>query len=404
MSLKIIYLLSTYPSLTETFIAREINQLSKLGGDIGLCILRPLDNTDVSIKAIMADNEFKVYCTQNIPKLILRMTHTMLIKPKRFFVCLFEFLGSVFRKPSRAHHMFYFFLASVWFSHQKEFKEVSYIHCHFLHSEAITTRWLSILLDIPYGITAHISKIRLDEIMIKRVVKDSSVCVGDTLETLLLLNKLGNKKPVLIRNGIDTSIINGKIKEIDNKEPTVILAVGSLIACKGFHILIKACYILKKTGVNFTCKIIGEGPERQALQSLIYKYNLERYIIMPGATSMDQLVKLYKSSAIFIMPSVRSDICTDGLPTVIIEAMAFGVPVIATQHAGIPDIVIHNKTGVLVEQSDSKGISLAIKRLLRDQLLYASISINGRNKVKKEYDLIKNSSKLFNLFHNVNER
>ena len=408
MSLKIIYLLSKYPSLTETFIAREINQISKLGGSIGLCILRPLDNTDVSIKAIMADNEFKVYCTQNIPKLILRMTHTMLIKPKRFFVCLFEFLGSVFRKPSRAHHMFYFFLASVWFSHQKEFKEVSYIHCHFLHSEAITTRWLSILLNIPYGITAHICKIRLDEIMIKRVVKDSSICIGDTRETFLLLKKLGKKKPALIKNGIDTLKINNSIDTINNpldaKVPILILAVGSLIICKGFHILIKSCFDLKKSGIKFTCKIVGEGVERQILQSLIYKYNLEKYIIMPGAVSMDELIGLYKSSTIFVMPSIKSDVCTDGLPTVIIEAMAIGIPVIATQHAGIPDIVVHNKTGILIEQSDSEGLALEIKRLLKDQLLYTSISINGRNKVKKEYDLIKNSGQLFDLIQSVSEQ
>ena len=104
------------------------------------------------------------------------------------------------------------------------------------------------------------------------------------------------------------------------------------------------------------------------------------------------------------MPSIKSDVCTDGLPTVIIEAMAIGIPVIATQHAGIPDIVVHNKTGILIEQSDSEGLALEIKRLLKDQLLYTSISINGRNKVKKEYDLIKNSGQLFDLIQSVSEQ
>ena len=122
---------------------------------------------------------------------------------------------------------------------------------------------------------------------------------------------------------------------------------------------------------------------------------------MPGATSMDGLVKLYKSSAIFIMPSVQSDICTDGLPTVIIEAMAFGVPVIATNHAGIPELVIHNKTGIIVEQSNGDQLAMEIIRLIGDKSLYALISILGRKKIEDEYDIEKNSRELFCLINGV---
>lgn len=400
--MNIVYVTSTYPSLTETFVAREIERVIQAGNKVAICILKPFIPKS-SYKAMRVKNALEIRFTYNVFLLLICLFKICITKPIAFFKCFAEATISAFRKPSRAHHILYFFIASAWFASRKELQGSEFIHCHFLHSESIATRWLSIFLDVPYGIIAHITRIRFDQRTIKRVVNNASVCIGDTNETVSLLQKYGNTNVILNRNGVDIDHITFKspAHRLEGISPPLILAVGSFIHCKGFHVLIKACSILNELGIPFKCKIVGDGVERSVLETLIYGLNMNGEIEMTGALSMDELLLQYKEATLLVMPIIPSPSGSDGLPTVIIEAMATGLPVIGTDHAAIPDILINKETGLLVEPEEPESLALAIKEIITNEDLYYKVANRGREKVEREFDIRKNSIRLIQLIGSV---
>ena len=393
--MNIAYITSQYPSLTETFVARAIERIALSGHKVTICILKPFIPKN-SRKAIRLKDVFEVRFTYNIILIVFCLFRIMVTKPKRLSICFKEAIISCLRNPSRAHHIFYLLMSAVWFSCQSKVKTIEYIHCHFLHTEAIATRWLSILLNVPYGINAHIVRVRFDNKQIGKIVRNASVCIGDTKETLSLLNRLGGKNITFIRNSIDVENIKNisPDKRWRNSNNPLILAAGSLLHLKGFHVLISSCAMLEKMGFDFTCRIIGEGEERENLQKMIVDNNLAEKVTLSGSASISELFEEYKRATLFVMPSVPSSVGTDGLPTVIIEAIATGLPVIGTNHAAIPDMVINEETGLIVNPDDPKALAEAIKRLSSDKNLYFKCSVNGRDKVEEESNIRINSARL----------
>ena len=150
------------------------------------------------------------------------------------------------------------------------------------------------------------------------------------------------------------------------------------------------CYVRQ----NGFCRIIGEGEERENLQKMIDDNNLAEKVTLSGSASISELFEEYKRATLFVMPSVPSSVGTDGLPTVIIEAIATGLPVIGTNHAAIPDMVINEETGLIVNPDDPKALAEAIKRLSSDKNLYFKCSVNCRDKVEEESNIRINSARL----------
>lgn len=396
--MKIAYITSQYPSLTETFVARAIEQAVMAGNKVTICILKPFI-PETSFKSMRVKNATEIRFTYNVFLLSICLFKIFVSKPIPFFKCFTEAILSSIRKPTRAHHILYLFMSAIWFAGQSELKKIEYIHCHFLHTESITTRWLSILLDVPFGLNAHIVRIRFDRKLISRVVKGASVCIGDTGETISLLRDLGSRNVTFIRNSIDIDNIEYIPPNIrwQSKNTPVILAAGSLLHLKGFHVLISACALLNEMGYEFLCRIIGEGVERGNLEKQIEENNLKGKVLLPGSVSISELFDEYKLATVFVMPSVPSSVGTDGLPTVIIETMATGLPVIGTNYVAIPDMVIDKETGIIVEPEDPESLAYAVKEIISNKDLYYKFAIKGREKVERESNITINNAKLLHL-------
>src|SRR5581483_10677278 len=146
-----------------------------------------------------------------------------------------------------------------------------------------------------------------------------------------------------------------------------ILSVGRLVAFKGFDCLIDACAELARHGLDFTCEIIGDGPLRGQLQSRIEKKNLSGRVQLLGALSQAAVLEMVAAADIFALASViDAQGASDVFPTVIIEAMAAGRPVVSTRLAGIPEAVVDGETGLLVPPGDPAALATALERLIRD--------------------------------------
>jgi glycosyltransferase involved in cell wall biosynthesis len=161
-----------------------------------------------------------------------------------------------------------------------------------------------------------------------------------------------------------------------------------LIGCKGFATLIKALRILEERGKPGECRIIGEGGEQKTLEGLIREWGLTDRISLTGSLPLHQVYEALREADVFVLLSeIHEDGFRDGFPTVVLEAMAMSLPVVATRISGIPEMVIHEETGLLVEERDAAGAAEAIERLMSAREWGARLGEAGRKRVAEKFAL-----------------
>jgi glycosyltransferase involved in cell wall biosynthesis len=173
--------------------------------------------------------------------------------------------------------------------------------------------------------------------------------------------------------------------------PPVIIAVGRLISKKGFGDLIRTCALLVERGRSFRCEIIGEGPLEQELRRQIEELRLQNNVELPGAKPQTQLRRRLAAANVFVLPSVIDPGGgMDNLPTVIMEAMATGLPVVSTNIGGIPEMVIENETGFLVQPGDAAAMADAIETVMNDCSSAARLGHSGYERARALFSIERN--------------
>ena len=194
-------------------------------------------------------------------------------------------------------------------------------------------------------------------------------------------------------NGVDLNRF--RVGNEEDRRPDLILGVGRLVEKKGFDVLIRACDLLVKWGVDFRCQIIGKGSERERLKALIAELGLDDRVALLGPRPQDEVAEAYRRAAIFALPCiVGSDGNRDGLPTVLLEAMASGLPAVSTSLTGVPEIIDDGINGLLVEPEDVEELARALAALLKDESLRREMGRAARRKVEEVFDVHKNVAQL----------
>ena len=171
-----------------------------------------------------------------------------------------------------------------------------------------------------------------------------------------------------------------------------ICTIANLYKNKGLDFLILATARIKKPQPNWRLVIIGEGPERQKLENLIKKHKLENYVILAGRIS--DAYQYLKAFDLFVLPSIK-----EGQPWVILEAMAAGVPIVATNIAGIPEMIENEKSGLLVEPADFDALAMAIEKIFIHPSLEQTMTQNALTTIKEKFDIVEMIRKNEELFH-----
>jgi glycosyltransferase involved in cell wall biosynthesis len=199
----------------------------------------------------------------------------------------------------------------------------------------------------------------------------------------------------VVYHGIDTARFHPRGRRPEARR---ILSVGRLVPKKGFGDLIDAFQILAERGIRFQCEIIGGGPLREELARRVLEYGIADRVRIHGARLQDHILAEYHRAAVFVLaPVMTEDGDRDGIPNVLVEAMACEVPVISTRLSGIPELVEHRQEGLLVEPGDPASLADAINLLLADQSLASSLAAAGRRKVEQRFDLQRNTGRLAEL-------
>jgi glycosyltransferase involved in cell wall biosynthesis len=188
------------------------------------------------------------------------------------------------------------------------------------------------------------------------------------------------------------------------KRTPLIVSVGRLVEKKGFEDLIDACAFLAARNISFRCMIVGEGELEAKLCARISALNLNSQVQLVGPRPQSEVIALVQQAAVFAAPCVvGGDGNRDGLPTVLLEAMALGTPCIATDVTGIPEIIRDDETGLIVPQHDPSGLSEAIEDLLRDESRRVRLAVNARRLIEKQFDVHRNAEEMRSLFMHSGE-
>src|SRR5947208_15358705 len=244
---------------------------------------------------------------------------------------------------------------------------ISHVHAHFAGMAARTAFWIAKFFPITFSFTAHANDIfapRNFEIGLDKLIQTARVIITETDYSKKFLRERFPERAGRIHR-----IYNGlNLAEFERADfsstPPLIVAIGRLIAKKGFANLLRTCWLLMERGQSFRCEIFGEGPLEQELREQITQLDLEGRVELPGAKPQHEIRELLAAATVFVMPSVVDpDGGMDNLPTVIMEAMAAGLPVVSTSIGGIPEMVIQNETGFLVSPGYVVALTDAIERL-----------------------------------------
>src|SRR5947208_3234294 len=229
---------------------------------------------------------------------------------------------------------------------------IRHVHAHFAGMAARTAFWIDKFFPITFSFTAHANDIfapRKFETGLDKLVDAARVVVTETDHAEKFLRERFPSRAERIHrvyNGLDLALFS---RADFSSVPPLIVAVGRLIAKKGFGDLIGACRLLMERGKSFRCEIIGEGPLEQELHEQIAQLDLQDCVGLPGTKPQHEIRECLATASAFVLPSVIDpDGGMDNLPTVIMEAMAAGLPVVSTVVGGIPEMVIQNETGFVV--------------------------------------------------------
>ena len=268
---------------------------------------------------------------------------------------------------------------------------IDHVHAHFAGMAARTAFWINKFFSITFSFTAHANDIfspRQFEIGLDKLVDAARAIVTETdYAAHFLRERFSHRADRVHRiyNGLDLA----EFGHADfSSTPPLIIAVGRLIPKKGFSDLIRACSYLAARGKSFQCEIIGEGPLEGELRAKIEEVRLKDRVLLPGAKPQHQLRQRLAKANLFVLPSViDADGGMDNLPTVIMEAMATGLPVVSTNLGGIPEMVIENETGFLVQPGDAVAMADAIETLINDCSSAARLGQSGHERARALFSI-----------------
>ncbi|MBO0858598.1 MAG: glycosyltransferase family 4 protein [Chloracidobacterium sp.] len=418
------YVLKSYPRMSETFIANEIYLLEKLG--LKLRLFSILERRDPQRHAVvdairapvdylpqvtpLKEAPFLVWLSRNAPKFFGGHWRLLRTRPFNYASTALAALRLAFkhrRAPLRPETSFVKeFLQAGHIAHRVQaVGTIRHLHAHFCHSATTVAMFVSRLCGLPFSFTAHAKDIYVeslnpgDLLQTKlRRAKFAVTCVRANQEHLA---SLGKETPIYnIYHGLDTRRFAPRAGEMVEPATPMLLSVGRLVEKKGFPTLIEACRMLKDRGYRFFCQIIGApGPCASQVASLIRDMKLEDIVELRPAITQEELGDVYRQATLFVLPcQIADNNDRDGIPNVLVEAMASGVPVVSTDVSGIPELIDSGVNGLLAPQKDARALADAVARLLDAPDLRRVIGGQAREKVCRLFDAESNILALHRLF------
>jgi glycosyltransferase involved in cell wall biosynthesis len=398
---KVGYIVKMYPRLSETFILNEILQHERCGAEITIFSYKKPNEGHFHPQ--VAQVKAKVFYLEDLDP---RKWPTWLGKVwggiEEYHEAYLRLLGEALSMQD--NERIELIMASAWVASQAKERGITHLHAHFASLPSTIAYLTHRITGIPFSFTAHAKDIfvyDMDEHYLREKLRAARFVVTVTNFNYQYLierePEIGPEKIQVIYNGVELEQFKadaGRVRDLK-----MILSVGRLVPKKGFSYLLDACGLLKQRGTNFHCVIVGEGPDGDMLLQKRRELGLDNAVTFVGPKRQDEVLGLMQEASILCLPcTIADDGNQDALPTVLLEALATGLPCVSTTVSGIPEIIDSDEDGLLVGPNDAAALSNALERLLKSQPLRDRFSAAGRIKAEEKFDLRKNAGSLLELF------
>jgi glycosyltransferase involved in cell wall biosynthesis len=388
----LLYVLANFPVYSETFVLNEMLELNKRNYHILIFSLKT-PREKIMQKEVEVFLDDTTYCPVLFKiNLFKAQAFFLLHSPRVYLSLLANIIRRCLKNPEALLNNLGIFPKSVYYAYHIKDRAVDHIHAHFAHYSASSALIISKLLGIPFSFTCHAHDIFYDTTMLDFKIMNSKCCfaISEYNRNYILgvYPYLPKEKITVLHCGINLDKFT-MFKSKADSEKLRILSVGRLMPTKGFDDLIRSCRILKDLSLDFSCQIIGDGPMEKELKNLIKDLDLGASVELPGPLLQEEIADIYKKADVFVLASKKAqhhDV-QDGIPVVLMEAMASGAVVVSTRVSGIPELVNDGRTGVLVDAGDVQGLAQAIIKIDSSLALCEELKKNAKDKVYREFNI-----------------
>jgi len=399
------YILKGFPRISETFISNEILLLEKLGFTMRLFPMRRGRENFChdSVKQIRAKVDYlPTDLLLDFPRLIVPNIFCAIKHPDRYRPALQEASRRYRRTLKIATFKHLFQAGYLTNTHLAHDPTICQLHGHFAHSPTSVTMFSSMLSGLPFSFSAHAKDIYTSHPDQLREKLDRATFVSTcTSHNAVFLKQLSSRDTRVHCNyhGIDLALFNNSTPRIAPRAPYSLLSVARIIKKKGLPTVYRALRLLADRGIEFTHGLIGDGDDRDEILALIAELNLENQCQWLGTLPHDKVLDQFRRSDCFVLGcEITDNGDRDGIPNVIVESLAMGVPVVSTNVSAIPEILDDGTTGLTVDQKNPEALADALQRILTDTELRRRVIENGKSCVAERFDnrrLIVDLARLF---------
>jgi glycosyltransferase involved in cell wall biosynthesis len=386
-------ILKGYPRISETFISNEILLLESMDIRVRIFSMRhPRESfSHKSVQQIRAQVDYlptELYDDFN--RLLLAATLQAVRQPGRFRTALRR-AGKRFARTRSMGTIKHLLQGGYLANLLHAAPEVVHLHAHFAHSPASVALFSSMLADIPFSFTGHAKDIYTqnrgqlrEKIDLAKLV---ITCTGYNKDYLQQLAPDTATPIHRVYHGIDLSLFRNRVEQRIPKPPFQILTVARLTRKKGIDLILTALSLLKKQGMEFRYTLIGDGDERDAVMAKIFDLGLEEECRWLGVLPHDRVIREFEQADLFVLGCrVTKNGDRDGIPNVMVESLAMGLPAVSTTVSALPEIVQPGKTGLLVKPDSPELFARAIEKMLTNTDLRTSCIRQGLELISKQFD------------------
>jgi colanic acid/amylovoran biosynthesis glycosyltransferase len=398
--MRIAYLVSQYPAVNHTFVFREIQQLRSHGFEIHVASIGATEGFENGMTAEERDECTQTYYIKPAGILGAVQAHVraLFTQPGSYLSALcWTFHYASFDLTRILRNLFYFVEAVMVGEWMKRYS-LNHVHVHF---SSMVGLFVTKLYPFTMSVTVH-GPDEFDPTL------PTGWCLAEKIEACKFVCAISNygrsqlmrscrpaewTKIEVSRLGVDLSLFSPRPLRKD-PSPFRLLCVARLAPVKAQLILLAAFDCVVREGRNVQLRLVGDGRDREALEQEVIRRGLSGKVTFEGWLNQEQVQAAYKEADLFVLASFA-----EGVPVVLMEAMAVEIPCVATWVAGVPELIRDEVDGLLVPPSDETALAAAIARLVDDPSLRRRLGQEARQHVLREYDLVRNAGHLANIFH-----
>lgn len=398
--LRLGYLISQYPKISHTFIQREIAYLRRFGMEIEVASINTPDRDGSALTREEKEETDRTYYVKRHGAVgaAAATVRAIFRRPRGVLRGLGRTIrlgGTDLRCQIRG---VFYLVEALMLAAWMDDRDLRHLHVHFATPASTVAMILAAIRPMTLSITVHGPDEFYDApgYHLTRKIETASFvcCIGSFARSQLM--KLSDPahwgKLEVSPLGVDPDLFSPRPFR-PSPSPFQLVCVGRLVPAKGQHILVEAMRRLSDRGRDVRLRMVGDGPDRASLEAMAHELGVAERIVFDGAVDQDRIREIYAEADAFVLPSFA-----EGIPVVLMEAMAMQIPCVTTRITGIPELIRGGVDGILVAPSDVDELAAAVEELIEDPDRRRQMGEAGRRRVEEKYHLERNTRRLASIF------